>query len=343
MKRDARELDHKTLEEFRFRSIECIQAGERPDLIARILGVDVSSVYKWKRLFEKGGWEALQAVPIPGRPRTLDSETEKWIAEAVSSETPQSWGFPTALRTRSIVREIIEERSAVRLSEVSAGKMLRRLGISPHRPLTRAYEQDPQAVEQWVAQDFPALRERAQAEDAQIFFGDESGFRSDYHSGTTWAPVGETPVVLSTGKSYRWNMLSAVSSRGEMQFMVRDAKEGCVNSTVFIEFLERLIVGAPAKIFLVLDNASIHHSQATRSYVRSVADRLELHFLPPYAPELNPDELVGNQVKNHTLGERAFRNKTDLQDALSDAFEALAQAPEKICSFFRKNSTRYAY
>lgn len=136
-------------------------------------------------------------------------------------------------------------------------------------------------------------------------------------------------------------MISAISSEGEIRFSIRDAKDGNVNSSVFIEFLERLLIGANSKIFLVLDNASIHHSQQTRDYVRSVSEKLELFFLPPYAPELNPDELVWNQVKNHTVGRQSFRTKKSLRDTLLDTFESLSRTPEKIRSFFQKDSTKY--
>lgn len=341
MKSDGREIDHKTLEAFRFRAIECLQAGESPELIARILGIHISTVYKWKRLFESGGWERLHARVISGRPRTFETQDEEWLKQFIASHNPQDLGFPIALWTRPIVKEVIEEYLGIPLSNTAVGKLLRRMGLSPQRPLSRAYEQNPETVEQWITQDFPAIRKRAQEENAQIFFGDESGIRSDYHSGTTWAPVGETPVVSSTGKSYRWNMLSAISSGGEMRFFIRDAKEGNVNSSVFIEFLERLLVGATSKIFLVLDNASIHHSQETRNYVQSVSEKLEFFFLPPYSPELNPDELLWNQVKNHTLGRQTFRTKKNLRDTLLDTFESLSAMPEKIRSFFQRDSTKY--
>jgi transposase len=341
MKNDGREFDHRTLEVFRFRAIECLQAGESPELIARILGLHVSTIYKWRRLFESGGWKILQAKVISGRPHTFDSKDEEWLKNFLESNNPQDLGFTVALWTRPIVKEVIEEYLGVHLSNTSVGKLLRRMGLSPQRPLSRAYEQNPEAVEQWIAEDFPAIRKRAQEENAKVFFGDESGIRSDYHSGTTWAPVGETPVVPSTGKYYRWNMISAISSEGEMRFFLRDAKEGNVNSSIFIEFLEKLLVGATSKIFLVLDNATIHHSRETRDYVCSVSDRLELFFLPPYAPELNPDELVWNQVKNHTIGKQSFRTKKSLRDALLDTFESLSQMPEKIRSFFQKDSTKY--
>lgn len=341
MKSDGRELDHRTLEVFRFRAIECLQAGESPELISRILGLHVSTIYKWKRLFESGGWEILQAKAISGRPHAFDKKDEEWLKSFLESNNPQDLGFTIALWTRPIIKEIIEEYLGIQLSNTSVGKLLRRMGLSPQRPLSRAYEQNPEAVEQWIAQDFPAIRKRAHEENAQIFFGDESGIRSDYHSGTTWAPVGKTPIVPSTGKSYRWNMISAISPEGEIRFLLRDAKNGTVTSSVFIEFLESLLIGATSKIFLVLDNASFHHSQETRTYVRSVSDKLELFFLPPYAPELNPDESVWNQVKHHTIGRQSFRTKKSLRDALLDTFQSLSRTPETIRSFFQKESTKY--
>jgi len=342
MERDGRSLDKKTLEEFRIRAVECLLSGESPDTISRILGVRISVVYKWKRMFDANGWDALRAKPIPGRPRMTSKEIESWLAEFIRSNNPQDLGFPMALWTREYVAEVLEEHHGVSLSLAAVGKLLHRIGFTPQRPMTRAYQQKPESVEQWISQDFPAISERAQKEGAEIFFGDEAGIRSDYHSGTTWAPMGKTPVVETTGQKIRLNMISAISGTGNIRFMIRDSKDGCVNSAVFITFLESLLVGASSKIFLVLDNASIHKSAETKKYVKSVSEKLELFFLPTYSPELNPDELVWNQVKNHTLGRMSFRTKSDLGEALHNAFDSLSKTPEKICSFFRKSSTSYA-
>jgi len=235
-RRDARSLDHKTLEEIRILAVERVQAGESPEDIIRTLGFTRSCIYTWLALYRAGGWGALRA------------------------------------------------------------RALKQLGLSCQRPLFRAVEQDPERVRQWLDEEYPRIRRQTQRQRAEIYFGDEAGVRSDYHSGTRWGAKGRTPVVLSTGQRNSVNMISAVSARGHLRFMLT---KGRVNGTVFVEFLKRLMHNAQRPIFLILDGGSFHHSRPVRDYVDSLEGKLHLFFLPSYSPELNPDEQVWNYVKHH--------------------------------------------
>ena len=160
-----------------------------------------------------------------------------------------------------------------------------------------------------MAEDFPSIKKLARQENAEIFFGDESSVRSDYHSGTTWAPRGKNPIVETTGSRHKVNLISAISPRGAIRFM---ATEGNVNSSVFIEFLKRLIARASKPVFLIVDNHSVHRSAEVREFVKKTEGKLRLFYLPPYAPELNPDEHVWNYLKNHKIGRQTTKNGWDL-------------------------------
>ena len=298
---DARSLDHKTLETLRRRAVECVQDGEHPADVARILGVKVQVVYKWLSMYRAGGWDALRAKPIPGCPRKIDEKAMKWLYETIVTKTPNQLKFEFALLTREIVRSLIRRKYDIRLSLKSVGKLLAQLCLSVQRPIRSAYGQQPSLVKKWLDTEFPKNVERAKKIRATIFFGDEAGIRSDYHAGTTWAPIGQTPVVKTTGRRVSCNMLSAISNRGDIRFMVMSGK---VHSAVFIEFLKRLLIGAKRKIFLIVDGATSHRSKMTRDFVASKKGKLELFHLPPYSPELNPDELVWNHVKNHKVGRK---------------------------------------
>lgn len=339
-KRDYRALDHRTLEFLRTRAVEClVQEGETPNDVARILGVPVQDVYKWRKMYERGGWEELKAKPIPGRPRKLDDKQAQCIGKIVRAQTPQAWMFPLALWTRATIALLITCLFRATLCLASVGNLLARIRFTCQRPLRRAREQNQQRVREWITTTFPALLRRAKEEGAQVFFMDEAGVRSDYHSGTTWAPIGQTPVVATTGKRFSWNMLAAISSRGFIRFRVDDQR---LNSWTFIAFLRHLLSRIKRKILLIADNHSAHHSAQTRAFLATVSKRLELHFLPPYAQEHNPTELLWNQVKNHEIGRTALYDAADMKNKLVASLLALAQAPEKITSFFKAHGTRYA-
>ena len=336
---DARSLDHKTLEQMRIRAIKCIQAGEHPTDVARILGVQRPVVYKWLAMYRAGGWHALRARTIPGRPQKIDAKTMKWIYETIVTKTPQQLKFEFALWTRDIIRIVIKRKTGIDLSLTSVGRLLAQLGLTVQRPLNAAYEQNPELVSTWLKREFPRIKRRAQRENALIFFGDEASIRSDYHAGTTWGVRGQTPVVRVTGKRVSCNMISAISAKGEMSFMVT---KGRVNATVFIDFLKRLMSRGERKIFLVVDGHPSHRAKKTKRFLESVKDRLELFVLPPYSPELNPDELVWNHLKNHRIGRMVVKDHEDLVCKVRFTLRSLSRNPTKIQGFFRKPSLSYA-
>lgn len=298
-RRDARQLDHKTLEEIRIRAVEQVQAGESPEAVIQALGFSRSCIYTWLALYRSGGWGALKARALCGRPMKVSPAQMKWVYETVTGNNPLQFRFEFALWTREMIRILLREKFSLKLSLTSVGRLLRQLGLSCQRPLFRATEQDPDRVRRWREEEFPTIRQMAKAAGAQILFGDEAGVRSDYHAGTTWGVKGKTPVVPRTGQRKSINMLSVVSARGELRFML---VQGRVNGAVFAEFLRRLMHNAAQPVFLILDGHSIHRSRPVRDFVATQEGRLQLFFLPPYAPELNPDEQVWNYVKHHGIG-----------------------------------------
>jgi transposase len=338
-KRDGRQLSHATLEELRIRAVPQVEAGQSPEQVIRALGFSRARIYEWLARYREGGVEALKAKPVPGRPMKLDAKAVQWIYKTVSTRNPLQLKFEFALWTREIVRELIRERFSVRLSEVSVGRLLRKLGLSPQRPLARAYQRDPQLVQSWLEEDYPAIQKAAKRAGAQIFFADEANLRSDYHSGTTWAPIGQTPVVQRTGARFSLNLISAISPRGELRFMCR---EGRLTASTFIEFLERLLINQHAPIFLVVDGHPVHRSVAVKRFVAEQGDRLRLFHLPPYSPDLNPDELVWNHLKHHKVGKAAIKGPEHLKRLVIGFLRSLQKTPALVCALFRHPSTCYA-
>jgi transposase len=338
-RRDARELDHKTLEQIRTRAVEQVQAGESPEVVIKALGFSRSCIYTWLALYRSGGWGALKARALRGRPMKIQPAQMKWLYETVTGKSPLQFRFEFALWTREMIRMLLREEFSLKLSLTSVGRLLRQLGLSCQRPLFRATEQDPERVRRWRDEEFPAIRRAAKEAGASIFFGDEAGVRSDYHAGTTWGVKGKTPVVARTGQRKSVNMLSAVSARGELRFML---VQGRVNGAVFAEFLRRLMHNAAQPVFLVLDGHSIHHSRTVRDFVASQKGRLRLFFLPPYSPELNPDEQVWNYVKHHGVGKATVRVATDLRRFVLARLRSLQRLPWTVRMFFLTPHTQYA-
>jgi transposase len=202
---DGRKLDHRTLEQMRFRAVDAVESGVHPEDVAASLGMGRGTVYGWLAKYREGGREALRARPVPRRAPKLSGEQMRRLYALIAGADPRQLEFGFALWTRDMVRTLIRREFNVSLSAVSVGRLLRTLGLSPQRPLLRAWQADPDAVERWKSEEFPAIRARAKAEGATIYFGDEAGVRSDYHAGTTWAPVGQTPVVKATGARHSLN------------------------------------------------------------------------------------------------------------------------------------------
>jgi transposase len=335
---DGRQLPRKAKEQLRVAAIKRVEAGESPEFVAAGLGINRRTIYRWIEAFHYGGEAALKAKPIPGAPPKLDAKQMQKLARIVRTKNPLQLNFEFALWTLAMIRELIGREFAVRLSEVSVGRLMRRLGFSPQRPLYRAWQQDPALVERWRAEDYPKIAARAKREGALIFFADESGIRSDHHAGTTWAPVGQTPVVKATGARYGLNMLSAVNALGHFRFMI---VEGRVNGSVFCEFLKRLITGMDRKIFLVVDGHPAHKAKLVRRFVEDNADAIELFFLPPYAPELNPDELAWGHVKTR-IAKATTQTKDELKAMVERVMRRLQRMPRIVAGFFHAPTCAYA-
>jgi transposase len=335
---DGRKLDHKTLEQLRIRAVRQIEHGAHPEDVAAALGMTRAAVYAWLAKYREGGLDALRAKPVPGRPPSLSGAQLARLYGLVVGNDPRQLRFAFALWTRAMVRELIGREFGVRLSEVSVGRLLRKLGLSPQRPLYRAYQQNPEAVARWKAEIYPQLRTEAAQVGATIYFADEAGVRSDYHAGTTWAPVGRTSVVATTGDRFGVNLISAVTTKGGLRFAAYD---GNLNGKVLIDFCRRLLHDASGPVFLVLDGHPVHRSTAVKQFAASTNGRLRLCFLPGYAPELNPDEWVWKHVKHDRIGRAGVTSPDDLKAKALAALHRLQRLPQLVRSFFRDPHLRY--
>jgi transposase len=335
---DGRKLDHKTLEALRIRAVEQVKAGAHPEEVAAAMGFHKNTVYGFLAKVRAGGADTLKAKPIPGRPPKMTAGQIAFLHKLIVGKDPRQLSFEFALWTREMIQELIRRKFDIEMSLSSVGRLLRTIGLSPQRPLHRAYQQDPDAVQRFKTQEYPAIRAQAEKEGATIYFEDEAGIRSDYHSGTTWAPIGKTPVVRGTGKRFSVNMLSAVSAQGKLRFMVH---EGTVNSAVFIDFCKRLLHDCDSPVYLIVDGHSSHKSKVTKKFVADTEGRLKLFYLPGYSPELNPDEWVWKNIKHDRIGKIGVTSKEDLKAKATNALRRLQKLPNLVRGFFADPNLAY--
>lgn len=322
----------------RQQAIKAVGEGQAVASVAAAFGLSVTTIFRWLAKFADGGHNALLAKPIPGRPPKVSTEEMQWIAQAVKDKTPQQFKFEFGLWTLSLMRELINRQFGKSLSLESVRRVMKLLGFSAQKPLSQAWQQDAVLVQKWETETYPAIKAEAKAAGANIYFADEAGIRSDYHTGTTWAPIGETPVVAVTGSRFSFNMISAVSPRGDFRFMIH---EGTVDATVFKEFLKRLMIGATKPVFVVVDGHSTHKAKLVKEYVASLNGMLKLFYLPPYSPHLNPDEQVWAHVKRQ-VSKQFVQDKEGMKKLALGALRRIQKLPAMVKSFFKQQECRYA-
>lgn len=338
---DARRLDHTTLTELRTRAVSSVQEGQSPEIVAKALGIHRVTIYGWLSRYRKGGWGALGAQKRGGRPPKLNGKALTWIYRTITTKNPVQLKFTFALWTAKMIGQVIETRFGVKLSKASICRLLAQLGLSPQRPVWRAYQQKPDAVQEWLNKEYPRIQNMARRMKAQIFFGDEAGVRSDHHAGTTWAMKGKTPVVRSTGARFGLNIISAVSAQGELRFMTVN---GRIAAGPCIEFIKRLIHGTDRMIFLIMDGHPIHQAKRVARFIEteSIKKRFRLFFLPPYSPELNPDERVWNDLKNNSIGRQVMAAPDQMHRAVISHLRRIQKSPERVRGYFNNEATKYA-
>lgn len=337
-KADGRKISPKAMEEIRVRAVQRVQAGESPEVVIKTLGFVRACIYNWLARYRSGGWHGLRTGQRSGRPKKLTGAQIKWIYQTVRDKDPRQLKFEFALWTRAMIAEITKQKFGIKLSKTSVGRLLHQLGFSCQKPLYRAYQRDSELVKQWKEQVFPQIQKRAKKEGAVIYFQDESGVRSDFHSGTTWALKGQTPIIEATGARFGLNMMAAITPRGEMHFMI---VKGMVSSDEICEFLKRLMHSHNHKVFLIWDGHPTHKSKKVKECISSFNGRLEIFLLPSYSPDLNPIEQLWNHTKTNGVGRKAVYGPDQLKTAVINKLRSFQKLPKKIASFFRHPDCKY--
>ncbi|MGL1886257.1 MAG: IS630 family transposase [Reichenbachiella sp.] len=296
-KNDFRKLSSAERYSFRKRAMSLIKSGEKKKNIALIMGVRPSTVSDWVALYKAQGLKGLQDTKRGVKSedkKLLSAKQELEIQNMILDTMPDQLKLPYSLWTRKAVMELIKRELNVNLAITTTGDYLRSWGYSPQKPKKKAFEQNSKLVQKWLEEEYPAIKKKAKAENAEIHWGDETGVRNNSQHGRSYSPKGRTPVKKSMAKRFSVNMISSITNQGKVVFMVYT---GSMNSNKFIEFLDQLMKGKKQKTFLILDNLRVHHSKLVKEWVENNKEHIELFYLPSYSPEKNPDEYLNCDLK----------------------------------------------
>lgn len=335
---DARKLSRDVLEEKRRQAQNLRKRGLTRKEIGDVVGVHADTVGRWLKLgknelvVNRGGRKL-------GEARHLSPAQEGMIRKKIMDKTPDQLKMSYALWTRKAVKELIEQETRVAMPIRTVGEYLKRWGFTPQKPVKRAYEQNPKAVQRWLDDDYPAIKTQAKAENAEIYWGDETGMRNDSQHARGYAPKGKTPVIHLNAKRASTNMISAITNQGKVRFQVFD---GTMNANILIQFCQRLIKSAGRKVYLILDNLRVHHAKVFKAWLGEHDDEISVFYLPAYSPELNPDEYLNCDLKAGVHSGKPARTKQALKKKVLSHMRMLQKRPRRVAKYFQHEKISYA-
>ena len=340
-KADARKLDPSAQDHLRRLAVNAVRKGMKQTQAAQTFRVSLRAVNKWVAIDKAGGLRALKQKARGRRSGEgcLTATQSQRIRRMIVDNMPDQLKLPFYLWTRAAVVNLIAREFGVAVSLTTVGRYLASWGMSPQKPVRRAYERNNTAIRQWLSHDYPAIAKAAKRENATIYWADEMGMRSDHVAGKSFAPLGQTPVVQATGQRFGANMISAITNRGALAFMVFHGK---FETRRFVDFMKRLLKQAHGKVYLIVDSHPVHRSTLAKQFVADNEDRLRLIFMPGYCPELNPDELLNQDVKTNALGKSRPTNRRELMATVRGHLYRRQRQPALIQNLFHEKHVRYA-
>lgn len=345
-KEDARYQTLEQLHERRKQVVRLHRKGHGVMHIVELTGLSYPAVRRTLDQFEAGGLAAIAPAARgrrSGMGRRLSAEQEAAIRRTICDKRPEQLKMDFALWTRAAVMQLIERECGVKLSVRAVGNYLARWGFTPQKPIKRAYEQRPEAVQQWLDEQYPAIEARAKAERGEIHWGDETALVNTDVRGRSYAPRGQTPVAMAVGGTReKLSMISTVTNQGRASWMIVD---GAFNHERLIEFLQALVRDgrkAGKKVFLILDNLGVHHCKPVKAWLAENTRHIEVFYLPSYSPELNPNEMANADLKQAVTKGAPARTKLHLVKATAGHLRSVQRQPERIKSYFEHEPVRYA-
>ncbi len=307
---------------------------------AEIFGLDIRSVNRiWAKYKESGSRGVASKKRGVQGGKKINGVQAAEVRRLIKEKLPDQLKLAFGLWTREAVQQLISDKYGVDLSRWQVGRYLKSWGYTPQKPISKAFEQKPGKVKKWLEEEYPAIKRKAKKEDAVIYFGDETGMRSDHQAGKSYAPKGQTPVIKKTGQRFSLNMISAISNKGHLQFMVID---GSFNGAVFETFLKQMIKYSRQKIYFVTDGHPAHKTKKINEWLSKNKDRIEVFFLPPYSPELNPQEYVNQDVKTNIIGKKRPVNKQQMKENVVDFMTKRKNDKKQVQKYFHVSHVKYA-
>lgn len=337
---DARLIPDEVMDYIRKISVHAVKdLGCSPEDVVKIMNMSRSCIYDWLNRFAENGYDGLNTKKAPGSPPIITSKMDEWLKKTIISHTPLDFGYDTPLWTCNILAALLHKQFKVHVVAETVNHHLHNMDLTNQKPEYNAKEQDADAVDKFLNEEFPKIQRFADKIGADIGFEDEASVDLREHSGKTWGESGKRPKVFVTGRRGRLNILSVVTAKGKMNFHVEEKN---IDSRVFVQFLKQLIKNRSKPIILILDQASFHKSKVVRRFIWHNRRKIRLHFLPPYSPKLNPDEHVWEEIKEKRLNRCPAKNKKDLKNKLASALRSLQKLKKRVISFFHLENTLYA-
>ena len=320
-----------------------LKPDNRPDVkkVSEICECSESHVRGTWRKYQSGGITAVKSVKM-GRPQNsgkLTKEQQKEIQKIIVDKCPNQMKLKGFLWDRENVRKLIKQKYDIAVTVQAISDYMKKWAFTPQRPIKKNYKQNPEAVQKWLEEEYPSIKERAKEENAEIQWCDETGCQNECNYVKGYAPKGETPVLPFGDYRLRINMISSITNKGKLRFMFY---ESSMNAEVFIRFLERLILEVKHKIFLIVDNLKSHHAILVKEWLAVHKDQIELFFLPPYSPEYNPDEKLNGNLKREMAKNESAKTVYDLQCSANEIMTRFQNNPDHVASFFQERYVKYS-
>jgi len=341
-KRDARTLKIATQQELRYQVVRLRKKGIKNQEVASIVGLSQATTSGIWSKYQTGGMKAIiikRRGRKKGEKKTLSPQQESQIIPRLIDTTPEQLKFPYALWTRESVQKLLEHAFGTRMPLSTVGMYLQRWAFTSQVPIKRAYERNDAAVQQWLQEEYPVIGKQSQEANGEIQWADETACVSLPSRIKGYAPKGKTPVMNHPAKRFKINMISSITNRGKLHFMLYEQN---MDAELFIQFLERLIAGSTKKIFLILDNLRVHHAKIVKAWAKKHQEDIALFYLPAYSPDLNPDEYLNNDFKRNVNSRHIPKNKEELTSNTKNFMTMLSENPQRIANYFKHPKIAYA-